>query len=168
LQDGFSAPPARVFSAFAEPSLRTQWFRLPGRSKTASHELDFRVGGSERARNVFVSGDVEEFLEYRSQFLDIALDERIVYVYQAHVDGVCRWVSLVTIELTARDGGSRLDWTEQYAYLMLTGDGTQDTAHLRGGTRLLLNGLSVVVEPDRHPSVGAIRTYLAQELPATS
>ncbi|MFD0395519.1 hypothetical protein ACFQ3Z_39135 [Streptomyces nogalater] len=33
---------------------------------------------------------------------------------------------------------------------MPTGDGDQDAAHLRGGTRLLLNGLSTVVDPDRH------------------
>ncbi|MFI6689705.1 SRPBCC domain-containing protein [Streptomyces sp. NPDC050485] len=164
LQADFSAPSARVFRAFAEASLRNRWFRLPGSSKTARHELDFRVGGGETASNVFVSGDVEEFLECRSRFIDILPDRRIVYVYEAHVDGLRRWVSLVTVELTARDGGARLDWTEQYSYLVLTGDGTQDTAHLRGGTRLLLNGLSTVVDPERYQGLLAKRpTDLAPE-----
>ncbi|MFJ9950926.1 SRPBCC domain-containing protein [Kitasatospora sp. NPDC091207] len=153
----FSAPPERVFAAFAEPALRTRWFRLPGSSKNATHALDFRVGGSEVAANLFVSGDIEERLEYRSRFHDIVPDERIVYVYEAHVDGLRRWVSLVTVELAAEGGGSRLDWNEQFAYLVLSGDGTQDTAHLRGGTRLLLNGLSGVVEPERYRGLSKIR-----------
>ncbi|MFE3650617.1 SRPBCC domain-containing protein [Streptomyces sp. NPDC057579] len=146
----FSAPPERVYAAFAEPELRVRWFRLPGESQTAEHELDFRVGGGETARNLFVSGDIQERLEYRSRFVDLVPARRLVYVYEAHVDGVRRWVSLVTIELTAQDGGTRLDWTEQYTYLVLSGDGMQDTAHLRGGTRLILNGLATVVDPERY------------------
>ncbi|MEU7638951.1 SRPBCC domain-containing protein [Streptomyces sp. NPDC039016] len=146
----FSAPPERVYAAFAEPELRVRWFRLPGESQTAEHELDFRVGGGETARNLFVSGDIQERLEYRSRFVDLVPARRLVYVYEAHVDGVRRWVSLVTIELTAQDDGTRLDWTEQYTYLVLSGDGMQDTAHLRGGTRLILNGLATVVDPERY------------------
>ncbi|WP_329491282.1 SRPBCC domain-containing protein [Kitasatospora sp. NBC_01246] len=157
LQVGFSAPPEQVFAAFAEPALRIRWFRLPGSSKHATHALDFRVGGSEVATNLFVSGDIEERLEYRSRFHDIVPGERIVYVYEAHVDGLRRWVSLVTLELVAQGAGSRLDWTEQYAYLVLSGDGTQDTAHLQGGTRLMLNGLSAVVDPERYRGLAKIR-----------
>ncbi|MEU6592563.1 SRPBCC domain-containing protein [Streptomyces sp. NPDC046881] len=151
----FTVPPAEVFRGFADPSLRRRWFRLPGRSATARHELDFRVGGEETARNVFVSGDTEEHLAYRSRFLDIVPDTRILYVYQAEVDGIRRWVSLVTVELADRPAGSHLTWTEQYTWLVPTGDGTQDTAHLRGGTRLLLNGLTATVDPTRHPTLPA-------------
>ncbi|WP_078894645.1 SRPBCC domain-containing protein [Streptomyces sp. NRRL S-1022] len=146
----FTVPPAEVFRGFADPSLRRRWFRLPGRSGTARHELDFRVGGGETAGNVFVSGDTEEHLAYRSRFLDIVPDTRILYVYEAEVDGTRRWVSLVTVELAGRPDGSRLTWTEQYTWLVPTGDGSQDTAHLRGGTRLLLNGLAATVDPARH------------------
>ncbi|MEU1013946.1 SRPBCC domain-containing protein [Streptomyces sp. NPDC005890] len=146
----FTVPRAEVFRGFADPSLRRRWFRLPGGSATARHELDFRVGGEETARNVFVSGDTEEHLAYRSRFLDIAPDTRIVHVYEAEVDGTRRWISLVTVELVDRPVGSRLTWTEQYTWLVPTGDGSQDTAHLRGGTRLRLNGLSAVVDPNRH------------------
>lgn len=147
LDVSFAASPEQVYAAFAEAELRVRWFRLPGRSGTAEHELDFRVGGGESARNVFVSGDVEERLEYRSRFVDLVPARRLVYVYEAHVDGVRRWVSLVTIELGPQDGGTRLDWTEQYTYLVLSGGGAQDTAHLRGGTRLVLNGLAAVLAP---------------------
>ncbi|MEK8172463.1 SRPBCC domain-containing protein [Streptomyces sp. M19] len=84
---------AEVFRGFSEPSLRARWSRLPGGSATAEHELDFRVGGGEIARNLFVSGDTEERLAYRSRFLDIVPDTRIVYVYEAEVDGSVRWIS---------------------------------------------------------------------------
>ncbi|WP_225828446.1 SRPBCC domain-containing protein [Streptomyces naphthomycinicus] len=146
----FSVARAEVFRGFAEASLRRRWFRLPGGSSTAEHDLDFRVGGGETARNVFVSGDTREHLAYRSRFLDIVPDTRIVYVYEAEVDGSRRWISLVTVELSDEAAGSRLTWTEQYTWLVPSGDGDQDVAHLRGGTRLLLNGLSTVVNPDRH------------------
>ncbi|MBY8840953.1 SRPBCC domain-containing protein [Streptomyces sp. SP2-10] len=151
----FTVPRAEVFRGFADPSLRSRWFRLPGGSATAEHALDFRVGGGEEARNVFVSADTEERLAYRSRFLDIVPDTRIVHVYEAEVDGSRRWISLVTVELSDEALGSRLTWTEQYTWLVPTGDGTQDAAHLRGGTRLLLNGLSTVVNPDRHAGLSA-------------
>jgi uncharacterized protein YndB with AHSA1/START domain len=150
-----AAPPERVFAAFAEPALRTRWFKLPGPSRTAEHELDFRVGGGERARNHFVSGDMDERVEYRSRFIDLEPAEHLVYVYEAYVNDVRRWASLVTIRLAAQDGGTRLDWIEQYTYLVLSSpDGAQDFAHIRGGTRLLLNGLSLAVEeaPRQGPS----------------
>jgi uncharacterized protein YndB with AHSA1/START domain len=146
----FTVARAEVFRGFADASLRRRWFRLPGKSATAEHALDFRAGGGETARNVFVSGDTKEYLAYRSRFLDIVPDTRIVYVYEAEVDGSVRWISLVTVELADEPAGARLTWTEQYTWLVPSGDGTQDAAHLRGGTRLLLNGLTTVVNPDRY------------------
>ena len=144
-----SAPPARVFSAFAELPLRTRWFRLPGKAETIDHELDFRVGGGEIAGSAFAAAGVTERLEYRSHFLDIVPGERIVLAYEFALDGRRRWVSLVTIELSPAAGGTALTWTEQYAFLAVTGDGSQDIAHLQGGLRLHLNGLASVVESPR-------------------
>ena len=144
-----SAPPSSVFAAFSEQPLRERWFRLPGESGTARHELDFRVDGGEVAGSTFASARVREHLEYRSHFLDIVPGERIVLAYEFLLDGRRRWVSLVTIEFAAEAGGTRLSWTEQYAFLLMTGDGRQDVAHLRGGTRLQLNALAAVVEPPR-------------------
>ncbi|MEV6805064.1 SRPBCC domain-containing protein [Streptomyces sp. NPDC051132] len=146
----FTVNRAEVFGGFADPDLRSRWFRLPGASATAEHALDFRVGGGESARNVFVSEDTEERLAYRSRFLDIVPDTRIVLAYSAEVGGVRRWISLVTVELTDEGAGCRLTWTEQYTWLVPTGDGGDDIAHLRGGTRLLLNGLTTVVDPGRY------------------
>ncbi|MFD0395518.1 SRPBCC domain-containing protein [Streptomyces nogalater] len=93
VEKDFTVTRAEVFRGFADPSLRSRWFRLPGPSGTAEHHLDFRTGGGESARNVFVLGDTEEHLAYRSRFLDIVPDTRIVYVYEAEVDGARRWIS---------------------------------------------------------------------------
>jgi uncharacterized protein YndB with AHSA1/START domain len=90
---GFAAPPSRVFSAFSDLSLRKRWFRIPGGA--TEHELDFRAGGGEVCRGVFAPAGVEERIEYRSRFVDIAVDERIVLTSELVLDGRRRTGSLV-------------------------------------------------------------------------
>lgn len=150
-----SAPPAAVYAAFAEPALRARWFRLPGPSAAQRYELDFREGGGEVASNSFPIGDRVEELEYRSRFFDLVPGARIVYGHEAVVDGLRRWVSLTTVELAPTGDGTRLSWTEQYTFLMLTeaddddpgeGEGSVDVAHLRGGTGLRINGLASLLD----------------------
>jgi uncharacterized protein YndB with AHSA1/START domain len=139
--------PARLWPLLSELPERRRWVRMPGPSSTATHELDFRPGGGERLTNTFVSGELREDLENRSTFHDIVPEQRIVCSYEAIVGGILRWVALVTVDLTATDAGTHLDWTEQYAFVHLsTPDGVDDVKHLIGGTRLRLNGLVGVVD----------------------
>jgi uncharacterized protein YndB with AHSA1/START domain len=142
--------PGQVFAAYAEPGLRRRWFRIPGDAARHRHELEFRPGGVEVSTGRFAPSGVdgtEELVEYRSVFWDIVPAARIVFGYELAVDGVRRWVSLVTVELSALDdgAGTRLRHTEQYTLLAYAGDGRQDIAHLQGGTRLQLNGLSAAL-----------------------
>lgn len=140
------APPDRVFAAFADTAIRRRWSKLPGSG--ASYEHDFRVGGGEIARSTFTAPDTApERLEYRSRYIDIADARRIVYAYDAVVDGELRWTSLVTVRLAAESAGTRLDWTEQVTFLRYTGAGDTDLAHLRGGTTLRLNGVDAALRP---------------------
>jgi uncharacterized protein YndB with AHSA1/START domain len=125
--------------------LRKRWFRIPSEPDTAHHDLDFRVGGSEVASGVFTPAGVREHIEYRAHFLDISANERIVFTYELVLDGRRRSVSLVTIELAQDVGGTHLTYTEQYVFLLLTGDGHDDEAHLKGGIRLQLNGLAAAL-----------------------
>jgi uncharacterized protein YndB with AHSA1/START domain len=134
--------PARLWPLFAELPLRQTWVRMPGPSSTAHHELDFRVGGTERLTNAVVSGDRREQLENIATFVDIVPGDRIVYTYRAIVDHTTRWVALVTIDLAPTPTGNHLEWTEQYSFTTLrTPEGVDDERHLVGGTRLRLNGL---------------------------
>jgi uncharacterized protein YndB with AHSA1/START domain len=147
------APPPQVFQAFANPELRRSWFRMPSTPEAARHDMDFRVGGHERASGIFapMGTEVTERLSYNSTFIDIATDERLVFTYDVTLDAIRRWTSLVTIELAALsdlegDGdGTRLTRTEQYAYLAYAADGQQDIAHLKGSTTLHLNALAAAL-----------------------
>jgi uncharacterized protein YndB with AHSA1/START domain len=145
LELALPAPRSLVFAAFAEPQLRRRWFRIPSDTGDGLHELDFRLGGSEVAFATLAPAGTAERLAYRSLFLDIVPDERIVFTYELVVDGRRRSVSLVTVEFAPDDGGTRLTRTEQYALLAVEGDGRNEVAHLEGGTRLQLNGLVALV-----------------------
>jgi uncharacterized protein YndB with AHSA1/START domain len=138
---GFDADRSRVFAAFADERIRRRWFRLPGSG--AGYDHDFRVGGGEDATSTFtMPGGPDEKLRNRSRYLDIVPDRRIVFVYEAIVNDVTRWASLVTVTLEDADGGrSTLLWTEQVTFLTRTGDGSADLPHLRTGTTLRLNGI---------------------------
>lgn len=141
-----AAPAGRVFAAFADLSVRQRWFRIPGKSGTAHHELDFRVGGGEIARGTFTPIDVSEHIEYRSRFLDIIPNERIVYTHELLLDERRRSISLASIELASDGTGTLLTYTEQFAFLLYTADGHDDVAERKGGTQLQLNALIAVVE----------------------
>jgi uncharacterized protein YndB with AHSA1/START domain len=138
-------PQGEVFTAFANAAIRRRWFQLPGSG--ASYEHDFRVGGGETARSTFTGLDTApERLEYRSRYIDITGTQRIVYGYEAVVDGELRWTSLVTVRLDAETDGTCLEWTEQVTFLRYTGDGSVDLAHLRGASALRLNGLDAALQ----------------------
>jgi uncharacterized protein YndB with AHSA1/START domain len=142
------ADPEQLWPLFAELPLRKRWVRMPGPSSTATHDLDFRVGGRERLTNTFTSGELTEQLENRSTFYDIVPAERIVFSYEALVAGILRWIALVTVDLAPdSEGGTHLEWTEQYSFVHLsTPGGVDDVRHLVGGTRLRLNGLVAAAE----------------------
>ncbi len=140
----FAATPARIFAVFSQLELRRQWFRIPGHSH--GHELDFRVGGHEATSSTFAPSGVDELVAYRSQFLDIVANERMVFSTEVVLNGRRRSVALVTIELWPEGNETRLSYSEQYAILLPTGDGQADMGEKKGGTWLLLNRLQFFLE----------------------
>ncbi|MFF8309691.1 SRPBCC domain-containing protein [Streptomyces lydicus] len=139
-----AGPPSAVFEAFADAPVRRRWFKLPGRQVSYHH--DFTVHGGETVSSVFtVPGAAPERLAYASRYLDITPGSRIVYAYTSRVDDVPRWTSLVTVELQPHPDGTQLRWTEQAAFLTASAEPEHDFPHLRGATRLRLNGLAAAL-----------------------
>ena len=128
IERDYDASPARVFAAWADVDAKGQWF-----GSGAGHELDFREGGREHFEGTF-GGAV---YSYDALYEDIVADERIVYTYNMHRDGVRMSVSVTTVELLAAGPGTHLRYTEQGVYL----DG-EDKPELREhGTRAFLDKL---------------------------
>lgn len=140
------APPTRVMHGYSDRPLRSRWFRIPGKATAEAHELDFRPGGYERLDGETAVSGHPERLHYLSRFIEICLDKHIALQYEFAVDDQPRWASMVVISLEASGLGTVLRHREQYTLLHYSGDGAQDTAHLKGGVSLGLNGLAHAID----------------------
>ena len=134
----YAASPARVFAAFADPSLKARWFG-PGGRRSPDPRLDFKVGGVES-----MAGDIEGGPSYRydAVYQDIVEDQRIVYTYDMHLNGQRISVSVATIELTPAGTGTRLVLTEQGVFL----DGLDRPADREKGTNDLMDKLGTSLD----------------------
>jgi uncharacterized protein YndB with AHSA1/START domain len=127
----FSASPARLFAAWADPVARRQW-DVPGNDwVVAGHEQDFRVGGREATR-FGPKGDPRYSSEGR--YLDIVPDARIVSAGTMHSGDARISTTLCTIELIAEGTGTRLILTDQSAFL---GGGEKPTERQAGWGEIL-------------------------------
>lgn len=132
--------PERVFAAWSDPEAKAAWFSGPSAQWTPlEREMDFRVGGRERAKGQWKSGVVTDF---HAHYLDIVPLRRIVYAYNMHVDDKKISVSLATIELEATGKGTRMKVTEQGAFL----DGYDDAGSRERGTGSLMDALAKSLE----------------------
>jgi uncharacterized protein YndB with AHSA1/START domain len=112
----YTAKPRRVYDAWASESAKGPWFAEDDDffSRTGAYTNDFRVGGHERLEGTLTNGHA---FAYDAIYQDIVEGERIVASYDVSIDGQRTSVSLMTIVLTAADGGTRLILTEQGAFL---------------------------------------------------
>jgi uncharacterized protein YndB with AHSA1/START domain len=140
IERGLAFPPARVFAAWAVREAKDRWFGGPsGQWKPLERQMEFRVGGTERARGQWTGGRVSDF---QAQYHDIVQDKRIVYSYSMHIDEKKISVSLATIEFEPSGKGTRLILTEQGAFL----DGYDDAGSRERGTGELMNALGKSLE----------------------
>lgn len=134
IEKHYPVPPERVFAAFADPKLKARWFVGPAEWVAGEHSVDFRVGGRETSVTGPKDGPRHRF---DALYHDIVAERRIIFSYEMHLDTRRISVSLTTIDIEPRDGGTRLKFTEQGVFL----DGYDDAGSREHGTRLLLEQL---------------------------
>ena len=132
----------RVYAAWSDPKAKAAWFSGPsGQWKPLEREMDFRVGGRERARGQWTKSGV--VTDFQAHYLDIVPARRIVYAYNMHVDEKKISVSLATIQIEALGlKRTRMSVTEQGAFL----DGYDDAGSRERGTGSLMDALAKSLE----------------------
>ena len=138
LERNLKASPERVFAAFADPATKRLWFFESTTHELQGHELDFKVGGKERAQIKFGAGPIAgKTIVNDTVYEDIVPNVRIVSAYRMSIDGKPFSVSLATIELLADGAGTELVLTHQGAYL----EGADGPEMRKGGWEHLLGKL---------------------------
>jgi uncharacterized protein YndB with AHSA1/START domain len=132
----YARPPARVFAAWADPSLKSRWFGGGTDDAPIGLDMDFRVGGLETDRS---EPGADSASGYEARYHDIVPDERIVFTYDLSLGGPLVSVSLATVEFRPADGGTgtQLTYTEHGAFL----DGLDEPELRKNGTGGMLDEL---------------------------
>src|SRR6266516_280375 len=99
----FDPPPARVFAAWADPSLKSRWFGGGTDDAPIGLDMDFRVGGLEKDRSEPGS---DSSSGYEARYHEIVPDERIVFTHDLSLGGSLVSVSLASVEFRPADGGT--------------------------------------------------------------
>jgi uncharacterized protein YndB with AHSA1/START domain len=123
----YPAAPQQVFRALSDPARKRRWFAEGEGFEVDSFEMDFRVGGFERARFRFKEGTpVPPGTPCANDtvYLDIINNERIVIAYTMTVGGNRMSSSQSTFELVPDGTGTKLVFTEQAAFFA-NADGPQ-------------------------------------------
>jgi uncharacterized protein YndB with AHSA1/START domain len=100
-----NAPPDRVYAAWTDPAQLKRWF---GPESVETHDFiaDVRVGGKYRWD---LSNAEGEKMTARGEYRELQPGRKIVFTWQWDDDET--WenhISIVTVELSARDGGTEL------------------------------------------------------------
>src|SRR5208282_512275 len=118
LERKLKASPQQVFAAFADEATKRRWFFGGSTHALESHQLDFKVGGHERAQVKMGPGTpvAGKTLVNETVYQDIVPSRRIVSAYKMSMDGTPFSASLATIELIPNGSGTDLLFTHQGAY----------------------------------------------------
>ena len=139
IERSYSSSPERVFAAFADPAKKRRWFAEGEGFEVEDFNMDFRVGGVERAR--FRSNDggpSGAVFTNETSYQDIEVNRRVVLAYTMAMGDKRISASLATIELLPAGKGTDLIFTEQAAFF----EGADGAQMREQGWRQLLEELA--------------------------
>lgn len=134
IERSYSASPAEIFAAFADPARKRRWFAEGEGWQVERFDVDFRIGGHERSRFRHQGGPP---ISNDTSYQDIVPEQRIVFAYAMRVEDAPLSASLATIEFKPVGAGTRLVYTEQAAFL----DGKDQITSREAGWHELLDSL---------------------------
>jgi uncharacterized protein YndB with AHSA1/START domain len=136
----YPATPERVFAAFADPAKKRRWFVEGDHHEVEHFEMDFRVGGKERARFRFKKGTPVQGLACTNDtvYQDIVPNQRVVLASTMSLGEKCISASLVTFEFVPSEAGTDLICTHQGAFF----EGSDGPEMREEGWRKLLDKLT--------------------------
>jgi uncharacterized protein YndB with AHSA1/START domain len=141
IERSYPATPERVFAAFADPAKKRRWFVEGDHHEVEHYEMDFRIGGKERARFRFKDGGPLKGIACTNDtsYQDIVPNRRVVFASTMSLGEKCISASLVTVEFLPSETGTDLICTHQGAFF----EGADGPERREEGWRKLLERLTV-------------------------